>query len=258
MKTLSFFILLFFTFNVQAKNIYISNAGNDVNSGLSPATPWKTIAKLNASFNVISAGDSLLFKRGEVFTGGIIMGKSGTSGLPIVVGAYGTGLKPIISYLTTVSNWINSGGGIWKANVAAIPSLLVVTINNNLQRMGRYPNANASNGGWLNPEAANNTSLTFTDNELPPSPNWTGAEVVMRKQRWIIDRCKINSQNGTTISYSNPIVPGEGVSAVKVGWGYFFQNDIRTLDQFGEWYFNAKSKDFSIFFGTANPNTLSI
>ena len=259
MKTLSFFILLFFTFNVQAKNIYISNAGNDVNSGLSPATPWKTIAKLNASFNVISAGDSLLFKRGEVFTGGIIMGKPGTSALPIILGAYGSGVKPVISGFATLTNWTNVGNGIWKKIITAAASdLMVVTINNKLARLGRYPNANAPNGGWLYNEASNTSALTITDNELPASPNWTGAEIVVRKQRWVIDRCKILSHNGGTLAYKNPTGTLGTPGAAKVGWGYFIQDDIRTLDQFGEWFLNKSNKELSVYFGTENPASYTI
>ncbi len=259
MKALSFLILLFFALNIQAKNIFISTAGNDVNTGLSPATPWRTIAKLNASFNSINAGDSILFKRGDIFVGGIIMGKPGTSSLPIILGAYGLGIKPVISGFATLTNWTNSGNGIWKANNSAVSTeLIVVTIDNNLARLGRYPNANAASGGWLYNEASNSSALTITDNELPSSPNWAGAEIAVRKQRWIIDRCKITAQNGGVLTYKNPTGTMGTPGAAKVGWGYFIQDDIRTLDQFGEWFLNKSNKDLSVFFGTANPASYTI
>jgi hypothetical protein len=46
------------TYCVDATN------GNDTNNGLSEATPWKTIAKTNAS--VFNPGDQILFKGGRI------------------------------------------------------------------------------------------------------------------------------------------------------------------------------------------------
>ena len=39
------------------------------------------------------------------------------------------------------------------------------------------------------------------DKELTASTNWTGADVVIRKKRWIMDRCKITGHSGGTLSY---------------------------------------------------------
>ena len=67
-----FIIILFFAFSsflpslsqALAATYYVdATNGNDSNNGLLPATPWKTIAKVNASrFN---PGDQILFKREE-------------------------------------------------------------------------------------------------------------------------------------------------------------------------------------------------
>ena len=245
--------------HLQATKYYIKNGGNDGASGTSAATAWESISKLNASWSSIAAGDSILFRCGDVFYGKMIIGKSGTPTAPIVLSSYGSGARPIISGFTTLNNWINSGNGISKNNISgANASLIVVTINNNLQRLGRYPNANADGGGWLYNEAVNNSSLTITDNQLGSGTNWTGAEAVMRKQRWIIDRCKVVGQNRNTISYTNPTGTIGSASAAKKGWGYFFQNDIRTLDQFGEWFFNNSTNDLSIFFGNDKPSSYRI
>jgi hypothetical protein len=66
--------------------------------------------------------------------------------------------------------------------------------------MGRYPNASASNGGYLtytqhsgtysgvtDPTIAGNPA-SITDTTLPDSTNWTGAQLVVRKDHWILDR----------------------------------------------------------------------
>ena len=77
--------------------------GDDGNSGTSPSDAWKTIAKVNGSS--FSAGDSVLFKRGETWSETLTVPSSGTSGSPITFGAYGTGDDPVIDGSTTLSSW---------------------------------------------------------------------------------------------------------------------------------------------------------
>lgn len=89
------------------KNYYISStSGNDSNAGTSPSAPWKSLSKLYNSWNIISAGDSILLKRGDTFAPSSVSNKgvleipkdkSGSEGAYIVIGAYGSGDKPIIS-----------------------------------------------------------------------------------------------------------------------------------------------------------------
>src|ERR1017187_7532061 len=102
-KKLITVILLALSFTANATTYYISASGNDANNGTSTTTSWKTLSKLNSMFSSLKAGDNVLLNRGDVFYGNIIVKKSGTSGLPITIGAYGTGAKPIISGFTTVS-----------------------------------------------------------------------------------------------------------------------------------------------------------
>jgi hypothetical protein len=245
------FVLLVST--VQAKNYYISSKGLDTNTGLSPTAAWQTIAKLNASFGIIAAGDSILFKSGETFYGSIVVGKSGTSSLPIVFGSYGTGAKPVITGFTTPTAWTNMGGGIWKVNLPNVTkNLIVLTINDQYQRIGRYPNFDAPNGGYLTYQASGSSAIS--DNSLPSTPNWTGADVVIRKYAFILDVCKITNHSGGTISYNNN---GSNYSGQN-NYGYFIQNDIKTLDEFGEWYLDKTTKDLSVFFGSSSPSNYSI
>jgi len=107
--TLPLLLVLCSTLNSFAVNYYFSTSTGDDNRSTAlarnPATPWKTIAKLNSFFSQLQPGDSVLFKRGERFTGGIQVVKSGTSGSPIVLSAYGTGANPVINGFTTVSTW---------------------------------------------------------------------------------------------------------------------------------------------------------
>ena len=89
-----------------ATTYYVAAAGSDANSGTSISAPWQTIAKVNSS--TFSAGDSILFNRGDIWYGtSLIAASSGASGAPITYGAYGTGANPIIkgSTLLTTSGF---------------------------------------------------------------------------------------------------------------------------------------------------------
>ncbi len=252
---LSFVLLLGITKTTDAKNYYVSATGSDANSGLTSTAPWKSISKVNSSFASMAVGDSVLFRRGDVFYGALVVNKSGVSGSPIVISAYGTGAKPVISGSTTLSTWSSVGNGIYQAAVPGAKSTLnLVTLNNEPQALGRYPNADAADRGYLKNETASGTT-SITDNELTSTINWTGAEVVIRKNYWVIDRCKITAQSGGTLTYTNP---SGATDPGKPNYGYFIQKDPRTLDQLGEWYLNTSTKNLQMYFGIALPSSYTI
>ncbi|CAI6079335.1 right-handed parallel beta-helix repeat-containing protein [Cohnella sp. JJ-181] len=114
---------------------YFSTTGNDTNNGTSVLTPKQSITAANA---LLSAGNTVLFKRGDAWyknsvdsvngtganIGGslILYGRKGTLTNPITIGAYGTGAKPMISttHLLDDAGWIYDGSSNrWKH---ALPS----------------------------------------------------------------------------------------------------------------------------------------
>lgn len=105
MKQLFIVVFILFSLIGNATNYYFSTTGNDSNTGLSTSQAWQTISKVNSSMGTFAAGDSILFKRGDTWSGtgrGILLTKSGSAGNPIIMSAYGTGAKPIISYTQDV------------------------------------------------------------------------------------------------------------------------------------------------------------
>ena len=86
-------------------NIYYVDftTGDDGDTGLTEALAWKTMAKVNAAS--LSAGDSVLFKRGETWREQLTVPSSGSAGSPITFGAYGTGANPIINGADLVTTW---------------------------------------------------------------------------------------------------------------------------------------------------------
>ncbi len=73
---------------------YVSNEGNDSNNGISETTPWKSLQYVSKSKFI--PGDSIFFRKGDVFTGHLTINSSGTTSTPIVFSSYGSGDKPII------------------------------------------------------------------------------------------------------------------------------------------------------------------
>ncbi|MEO6645082.1 MAG: right-handed parallel beta-helix repeat-containing protein [Chitinophagaceae bacterium] len=240
----------------STNNYYFSTtSGNDSRTpaqALNPATPWKTIAKLNAIMPALQPGDAVLFQRNDVFTGNIIMAKSGTAALPIVFSAYGAGNKPVINGLSMLKTWVSLGNGIWESDCGSGAVLNLVLLNEINQGMGRYPNITEPNRGYLTVDSHSGTSQ-ITDSQLGSSVNWTGAEIVVRKNDWVLDRGLITGQSGNTLNFVSPTghQPTDG-------YGYFIQNSPLTLDRLGEWYYNPATKKLRMFFGSANPSSYSV
>jgi Right handed beta helix region len=77
-------------------NHYVDfNSGHDTNSGTSPASPWKTLTKVNST--TFQPGDYILFKSGAVWSGQLSPKGSGTAEHPIVIDKYGGDALPMIN-----------------------------------------------------------------------------------------------------------------------------------------------------------------
>lgn len=224
---------------------YISATATGSDDGITTSTPW-TLAQLNAA--TLSAGDKVLFKTGDTFYGTLTVTSSGSSGNPITFGAYGSGNLPVISGWTTItSGWTDEGSGIYSKVITSDSQTNMVTIDGVEYGMGRYPNS----GTYLTFESHSGTT-SITDNELTSSPNWTGAEVVIRANDFTWTRGTITNHSGSTITYTGGTwTPGDGN-------GYFFQNSLQTLDTFGDWYHDTSAGKFYMYFGASNPTDYTI
>lgn len=235
-----------FPINSFSKNFYFSSStGNDsytATQAQNPATPWKTIDKLNSSMSLINPGDSVLFKRGDEFTGQITLTRSGTSSARLVFSAYGTGDIPVIKGTLPITGWKRYSGNIWVADCPKLGSTVTnFFINGKSQQIGRYPNADAPNKGYLNIDShVGSTSLTSSS--LSSTPNWTGGEAVVRSARWVLDRLPIQSLQGGNLVFSKPTT-----YEIKNNFGFFIQNHLNTLDQQGEWFFEPTNKKMFLY-----------
>lgn len=244
-KLLTIFSILF-SLTVGATNYYVASAGSDAAAG-TIGVPWQTLAKVSA--HTFAAGDSMFFNRGDVFYGMLTISHSGAVGNPVWYGAYGTGVSPVISGFTNVSAWTNLGSNIWESTstVSALPYCYLATVNGVNTGMGRFPNT-----GFLTYQTFV-TNTTITSSSLNSSvTNWTGAEVVIKKQRWVLDRNPITAHSSTTLTYT-PASTYYG----QANWGFFIQNDLRTLDTLNEWYYNPSTHKIDIY-ETSTPPTVRV
>lgn len=239
MRNVLLTFLLFYVVTVNATVYQVGSGGNLLESNISTTT--------------FQLDDQLLFKCGETFYTSFTINQSGTSGHPIIIGKWGTGSNPIITGFTTVSSWTNLGSNIWEStnSVSTLSTCNMVTVNGINTAMGRYPNADAANGGYLTFQShVGHTSITT--NGLTGNPNWTGAEVVVRTSSWTVDKTVIASQSGGTLNYLelSGYVPTDG-------YGFFIQKDIRTLDVQNEWYYNPSTKKIRIY-STSQPTGVKL
>ena len=258
LKSIMCLVLLVAANYAYATDYYFSStSGNDsrtASQATNQATPWRSIDKLNSIMGSLQPGDRVLFQRGDTFYGNIKLNKSGASGRPITFGAYGSGARPIITSLVTLSNWTHVGNGVYESHSPSFGSTVnVVLVDNAVQEMGRYPNSDAPNSGYLTIEATNGNN-SVSNGKLSSSANWKGAEVVIRKSHWTIDRHPVNSHSGNTIVFQ----PVSGTYKPVRNYGFFVQGHVKTLDKFGEWYYNASSKKLSVYFGAKNPGSVTV
>ncbi len=248
MRNIVIVIFLFLSSICAATDYYVKNGGNDLHTGTSDATAWATVEKINSMFPTLSPGDRILFRRGDTFYGTLKITKSGSSGSPITLGAYGTGEKPIVTGFTMISSWTSEGNGIYSAPLTAEGLTNMVVIDGRQYAMGRWPDSS------YNIFESASSNISISDSELTSEINWTGAEVVIRKNDWSLDRCLITAHTGSTLSYNSLATTQDAVAK----HGYFIQNDIRTLTSFGEWYHDKNIGKIYFYFGTSDPSGLKV
>lgn len=96
---------------------YISTSGSDSNSGTSSSSPWRSLAKVDAT--TFQPGDRILFQDGDTWTGQLWPKGSGTSTASITIGSYGSGAEPAIAGAGTVPDAVK----IWDQQYWTITGL---------------------------------------------------------------------------------------------------------------------------------------
>lgn len=124
---------------------YVSQTGNDNNSGTSTQSPWQSLNKVN-SIN-FQAGDQILFQGGQTFNGTLYLDASdtGTAANPIIISSYGTGRATINS---------GTSNGTWIYNTSGFKI-------NNINFVGSGPTTNTGSGIQIRTDLPNNVKLPY-------------------------------------------------------------------------------------------------
>lgn len=97
------------------ETFYVDSAsGNDAAEGTTKSSAWQSLEKVNEA--ALIPGDQVLFRRGGLWRGAFTP-QSGSNGMRIVYGAYGSGEKPIIQGSVArdkTEEWNETAPGIWS------------------------------------------------------------------------------------------------------------------------------------------------
>ena len=99
---------------LQPRSYYVDPAGNDSNSGASPDSPWRSVAKVNAL--AFEPDDTVYFKRGGLWRETIEPHRGGAPGQPVTFTAYGSGPQPVINGSDVISGWTGRGAALYRAH----------------------------------------------------------------------------------------------------------------------------------------------
>jgi len=172
----------------------------------------------NTVFASAVGGDTLYFKRGDVFPVQLVANTSGVNGNPIVIRPYGTGKAPIIGGLTTASGFSSVGGltNVWQTAYTG-PFLNFAIWNNAQQTTARSPDLAI---GYFIPSSMTINSITDAANA---SLVTTGTRIAIRSSAFTIDIATVTGVVGNVISFSpNATYTGAG------GLGWMILNNTPT------------------------------
>lgn len=227
---------------------YISNLGNNGNSGTSDSTAWRSISKLDSALvnGPITAGDSINFRKGDKFFGQInLIDVNVPFGL--IFSSYGDGAKPIIdgsiaTFVLDSSYWDSSNNCYaydLDANMPDSCKIINVAIGSEQMILAREPDITYSNNiptdnyfdidSWdptPDTRLITSSSINFTGYE--------GAEFVAKVCKSWYDISEIldcPSSNSCQLSNEN-----DYMGDYKEDYGFFIQNHFQALDVNNEWF----------------------
>ena len=107
-KYLIAFLFMLFCNKLFATNYYVNPSSSSSISNGSLLNPWKTIAQVNSGTTNLNPGDTVFFKRDQIYSGRLNITRSGNSTSPIVYTNYGEGNLP--EFDNAISDIINING----------------------------------------------------------------------------------------------------------------------------------------------------
>jgi regulation of enolase protein 1 (concanavalin A-like superfamily) len=226
---------------VYGPEIYLSNSGDDSNSGVSEDQPWKTIEKLNSVMAGLVPGTAVLFKAEDTFEGEIKVVVSGTSDNPVTFTSYGEGEKPVISGAKIVSGWQQHDGQIYSTNwTQGKPAQLYV--DGVMVHIARYPNYNE--GFLFNTNTQSNSNTGFATGQLNhPKEIIEGSTIRFRSNAWTWEHRTVAGYENVAIAFNSPAQYN-----IYANNGFYLDGKLPYLDTSNEWVFDAATGKIYLWF----------
>jgi hypothetical protein len=249
--------------------------GSDDSTGTSDATAIKTLAKaatIYSTFDVIALADTVHY-------GALgVTGWNGTIASPkqiVTWHKYGSG-KAKINGTKALTSWTSLGENRWSKTDSDLSDdtykfylhgsgavkydyfLNVLMINGQRHGIGQYPNTGALSVSTV----AADLKSYIVDNELGATTNqWQNAWIYITPVDWVADKALITSNTSTQLNLRTADLPFYNFTNNVPAWGQYLKykiiNHTNTLDQNGEWAYNAATKTVTLYH-TSNPATLDI
>lgn len=232
MKSILIFLIILIVQSAGATNFYVSSEGSVKNKGTSPKRPLKTIASLN---NIkLKPGDSILFKRNEVFTGELRIKDSGTEKMPVVISSYGKGdRKPVLSGALEISGWAKVEDNIYRVEVK--DDVRQLYRNRCYQNVCRFPDK-----GYFFIDDGD--SISLHDDEISEAGNLTGSTVRIQTVNWQWEIREVSYHQESKIKFDSVLW-----HPCRPDFGYYFENLPGFVNQPGEWYYDEEEKQLTMY-----------
>jgi len=226
-------IFLLILQNLDASNYYISNKGRDDASGLSPETSLKTIDKLNSI--KLNAGDSILFKSGDTFTGTLKLQYSGTLTNPIFIGTYGGNEKAKLIGSKEITNIKKTDDYTYEAPCE--DNILYFFLDGKIMTIAREPNE-----GFFTMEGGGIDYLVDKDLKYEKE-TIIGATARMRITNWNYEYREVIDFYDYKVVFDSMLYNTSFKNyTCKPNLGYYLDNKAEFLDINNECYRSAKDK----------------
>lgn len=222
--------------------IYVSNNGSDLNPG-TQMLPYQTMAKVQS---VLIDSTTVYLAKGSVFNNDPL-DLSGFNN--VTIDSYGTGEKPIMTGIKSITGWTNIGGNIWAHQDDGFSDEITnVFIGGTRALIGRYPASSYRS-------ATGGSNSTLIDSALTnPDGYWDGCELVIRYYDWATGISRASSYANKTFNF--PIYYQDEETgyyySVANGKQYFIQNHVNCLSVQNTWAYNPTTKTLYIY-STSEP-----
>lgn len=205
---------------------YVKNGGSDALSGLDDDNAWETIAKVSGY--TFTAGDTILFNRGDMWRETLVVHDDGTENNLITYDAYGTGADPIFDGADIIADvaWADQGGNVWKAAATTEPKQLFVDgvrINKSRWPATGYETINTTSGDKLHLQS---NALDQADDY------WIGCVACVKTCLWRMEQVTItdSAQVAETITWV-----GNTAETPTDGYGFYIEGHVDNVTTDMSW-----------------------